>query len=486
METTPEQIEAHVSAAHEAYEAARDVPPAVRARWLTAVADRLDAHAAELVALAVEETHLTQPRLTGELTRTTFQARLLAAEVVAGEHLDATIDHADTSWGMGPRPDLRRVNVPLGVVAVFGASNFPFAFSVFGGDTVSALAAGCSVVHKVHSAHPRLGARTAELVVSALEDAGAPAGLFSSVHGRPAGPALIDHPLTRAGAFTGSEHAGRLLFDRANARPVPIPFYGELGSINPVFVTRAAWQARGDEIVRGYVASYTLGVGQFCTKPGVLVVPAPVDERLATLEAAARDVAPAAMLTPRLASSFRIARDALVQRGGVDLLIRGDASDTPAPTLMAISADRARADRSVLAEEVFGPASLLVGYDDEAELPGLAALFEGQLTATLHAEPADDVAALVRAIADRAGRVLWNGWPTGVSVTYAQQHGGPYPATTAPSTTSVGTAAIRRFTRPVAYQAFPDHQLPPPLREANPWGVRRRVDGAWHEPDRAR
>lgn len=184
MDTTPERLDAQVSAAHEAYESGRDVPPADRARWLAAVADEIDAHATELVAVAVDETHLTEQRLVGELTRTTFQARLLADEIVAGEHFDATIDHADASWGMGPRPDLRRVNVPLGVVAVFGASNFPFAFSVFGGDTVSALAAGCAVVHKVHSAHPRLGARTAELVVGALEAAGAPTGLFSAVHGR--------------------------------------------------------------------------------------------------------------------------------------------------------------------------------------------------------------------------------------------------------------------------------------------------------------
>lgn len=462
-----------IAAAHGAYLAALTVPVEERAGWLRAVAEALEAHRAELVPLAVRESHLGAARLEGELTRTVFQLRLLADEIAGGRPLDVVVDHVDAGWGMGPRPDLRRMNVPVGVVGVFGASNFPFAFSVAGGDTASALAAGCAVVHKVHEAHEELGARTGAIVVDALAAAGAPDGLFSVVFGREAAVELVEDPLTAAIGFTGSTAGGRALFDRAMRRPVPIPFYGELGSINPVFVTEHAWATRRQEIIAGFVGSFTLGVGQFCTKPGVLVVPEADRAALQEELAAVTEVQAAEMLTDSLRERYAHAVEAMAARPGVEVLAQG--SGRAVPTVLVAEAAAAAAEHALLTEEMFGPASLVLTVAGDADLVPLAERFEGQLTATVHGERGDDVASLVAVLARRAGRVLWNGWPTGVSVTWAQHHGGPYPASTAPATTSVGTAAITRFLRPVAFQDFPADLLPPVLRDgaAGP----RRVDG---------
>lgn len=480
--TTKDELESVMRRAHAAYMEARAVAPDVRASWLGAVADALDSRAEELVPLAHEESRLPDGRLRGELARTTFQLRLLAQEVIRGELLDATIDHADDTWGMGPRPDIRRVNVPLGVVGVFGASNFPFAFSVMGGDSAAGLAAGCAVVHKVHEAHPALGLRTAELVVDALRAAGAPDGLFAAITGREAGNDLVNHPLTAAIGFTGSTRVGRMLMERAQARPVPIPFYGELGSINPVFVTPAAWDARSDQIAREYVASFTLGSGQFCTKPGLLFVPSLEEEAAATLRDAVAEVAAAPMLSERLASGFVDARDEMAAREGVTTLAPGGRGEAPAPALLSASVEAVLSDPAILREEMFGPASVVVTYEDVAQLERVVDLLEGQLTASVHAEEDEDVSDLLAALERLSGRLIWNAWPTGVTVTYAQHHGGPFPATTSPGSTSVGTAAPRRFARPVAYQGVPDSHLPPALREANPWRIARRVDGVWQVP----
>lgn len=467
-------VSALIEAAHRAFAHSAHAAPAVRAAWLEAIASALESRSEELVQLAQEETHLPGPRLHGELTRTVFQLRLFAREVEIGSDLGATIDHADDAWGMGPRPDLRRLNVPLGVVGVFGASNFPFAFSVAGGDTASALATGCPVVHKVHTAHERLGRRVAEIVVEALADAGAPEGIFAAVYGREAGITLVDHPLTAAVGFTGSTSVGRALFDRAAARPTPIPFYGELGSINPVFVTEAAWSRRRREILAGYVASFTLGMGQFCTKPGILVIPQ--DDGLADdLAAMLADFEPTKMLSPGIRDSFVAAVAQNRAEPGVELLVGPETADSA--TLLAIDADDVENDPDILGREMFGPASLVVRYRDDAQLTRIADRLEGQLTATVHAEEGDDVALLIAVLEAKAGRLLWNGWPTGVTVSYAQQHGGPYPSTTMPGTTSVGTSAMSRFTRPVAYQAFPPEHLPPAVRDDNPWNVQQRVDG---------
>lgn len=448
--------------------------PTQRADWLEAVAEALDAHGQELIDLAEAQTNLPAARLTGELARTTFQLRLLAQVTRSGDPLEAAIDHADPDWGMGPRPDLRRVNSALGVVAVFGASNFPFAFSVMGGDTASALAAGCPVVHKVHEAHEELGLRTAEIAQDALIRAGAPKGLFAVVTGREAGMALVQEPMVRAVAFTGSTAIGRHLLDQVNARPEPIPFYGELGSINPVVVTQRAWATRREEILRGFVESFTLGMGQFCTKPGVVILPTLTEEDREFLRDAVTSAARFPMLTPALAAGYTTAAGQVFS--GLELV--SEAGEQAPLTGLYATTDKEVAHRpELIREEVFGPAALLVQYDDERGLGPLLHSFEGQLTATIHAETDELVGDLIGYLSEKAGRVLWGGWPTGVTVSHAQQHGGPYPASTAAGTTSVGTAAIGRFTRPVAYQSMPDHLLPPSLQEANPWGLTRRVDG---------
>jgi NADP-dependent aldehyde dehydrogenase len=484
-ETTETKIDntdvaAPIEAAHRAYLIARDVPPGERTSWLYAIADALDTAAAELIALADEETQLGETRLTGELKRTSFQLRLLADEAASGEPFELTIDHADPDWGMGPRPDIRRMNTAVGVAGVFGASNFPFAFSVIGGDSASALAAGCAVVHKAHEAHPRLAVRTAEIVISALSEAGAPDGLFALVTGFEAGQALVDHPLVQAVGFTGSTRGGRALHDRIAARPQPIPFFGEMGSTNPVFVAPQAWQQRSAEIITGFLGSVSMGVGQFCTKPGLLIIPAGA-ELLELLRRADvdRDLGP--MLSPKLKDGFREAVTGISERQGIATLAGGPDSDASKITVLSTTAENVLADPDILQAEMFGPATVIIEYTGADDLLELAEQVEGQLTAGVHADPDDDTDQLVKILTRKAGRVLWNGWPTGVTVSFAQQHGGPYPATTAAGTTSVGTAAIRRFLRPVAYQDFPADRLPDLLRDELRAGVRvrRRIDGVW-------
>ncbi|KQV07098.1 aldehyde dehydrogenase (NADP(+)) [Leifsonia sp. Root112D2] len=456
-----------------------------RAGWLRAIADRLDADADALVELAMRESHLTKPRLTGELVRTTFQLRLFAQVAQEGRFLEATIDHADPEWPMGARPDLRRVLRPLGPAAVFAASNFPFAFSVAGGDTAAAIAAGAPVVVKAHSAHPELSRAVATHVQAALAASGAPRGVFALVEGRETGRALVSDPRLTVATFTGSLNGGRALFDLAAARPEPIPFYGELGSINPVFVTPAAAASRPEQIADGFAASMTLSVGQFCTKPGVLLVPesSPLGDLVV---AAVGAIAGGPMLSDGMRDGYFASLAPLAARDDVELLAGSpDRVEQPTPTLYGTDAHTFVAHADELLEEHFGPAAVLVRYSSEDELLAVARTLRGQLTATIQGEPGDDAGELVEILADKAGRVLFNGWPTGVSVTYAQQHGGPYPATTAPHFTSVGTASIGRFLRPVAYQDTPDALLPPALQEANPWGVPRTVDGTVVPPPQA-
>ncbi|WP_291796931.1 aldehyde dehydrogenase (NADP(+)) [Brevibacterium sp.] len=469
-----------VRAAHAAFLTARTHSREERAAWLDAIADALESHRTELVEIAGRESHLPDGRLGGELTRTAFQLRLLGEEARRGEFLGATVDHADADWGMGPRPDLRRMNVPLGVVGVFGASNFPFAFSVIGGDSASALAAGCAVVHKLHEAHAELAARTAQIVADALTAAGAPAGLFGAVTGREAAEALVDHPLVKAVGFTGSEAGGRALFDRAVSRPEPIPFYGELGSLNPVVVTEAAWAERGEEILAGWMGSLTMGVGQFCTKPGLLLLPEAGAEAAARVLpglAAEADLG-AGMLTEAIRDGFVVNREAVAASDGVSVLVEGSAENPPAPGVLSVRAAELGEDSEVVRREMFGPAAVLITYADAEELERVLGLLGGQLTGTLHSADGEDTARVVQLLQDRCGRVLRGGWPTGVTVSYAQQHGGPYPAATQHAT-SVGTAAIGRWLRPVAFQDMEDAQLPPELQEANPLGIARRVDGEW-------
>lgn len=473
--TPPSEVARLVAAAGAAREWAAAEPTA-RARALTAVAEALEAERTVLVELADAETRLGAARLNSELTRTTFQLRFFADQVLAGEFLDVRIDRPDPQWPTGPRPELRRYRTALGPVLVFAASNFPFAFSVAGGDTASAWAAGCPVVVKAHPGHPKLSRRTATIIQRALAGAGAPDGVFGLIEGEQAGVDALRHPDLRAAAFTGSERGGLALARIAAERPEPIPFYGELGSVNPVVVTPDAADARDVEIAKGYVGSLTQGAGQFCTNPGLLFAPAGhgvVDEIARLL----REVPAAPMLNDRITQGYLDGARRLAGRAGVRKLVWPDDEASPGPRLLAMEAAAFAADGKAAAEECFGPLGLVVTYRRLADVTDVVAALPGQLTASLHAEPgeAGELAALAAALADRSGRVLWNEWPTGVSVTYAMQHGGPFPASTAPTTTSVGTAAIERFLRPVAYQSWPQRLLPPPLRDDNPWGVPQRM-----------
>lgn len=480
--TTAQQVITQINAAQAAYASSRQVSPQQRAHWLNAIAKGLTHHADELIELAQKETHLDVARLQGEMKRTIFQLQLLADEINYGVHFEAIIDHADPTWGMGPRPDIRRMNVALGVVGIFGASNFPFAFSVIGGDSASALAAGCAVVHKVHDAHLTLGLRTGEIVVEALNKAGAPEALFSVIHGREAAEALVDHPLIQAIGFTGSLAGGRALFDRASQRAKPIPFFGELGSINPVFVTEKSWATRKTDILTGYANAATMGMGQFCTKPGLLFVPqfdtvdvVPVIEK----EFASKKFAP--LLSPNLRTGFDAALAQVSALPNVQILIAGNGAEAPSPTVLMTTTQAIKMNPEILELEMFGPATVIVQYQSESELTGIVDLLKGQLTCTIQAEQDEQLGDFIDTVHEKCGRVLWNGWPTGVTVSYAQHHGGPYPSTTASAKTSVGTGAIGRFMRAVAYQTFPDAMLPPALQESNPWNIIRRVNGRFTE-----
>jgi NADP-dependent aldehyde dehydrogenase len=477
-ETSEAELEILLARATDAFASWSQLRAAERGGALTAIADHLDAAGDELIDLACGETHLSEARLTGELLRTTFQLRLFAEEITEGGYLDARIDHADPAWGMGPRPDIRRLLEPIGPVLVFAASNFPFAFSVAGGDTASALAAGCPVIVKAHSGHPELSIRTADIMAEAIASVGVHPGIFGLITGTQRGRDALLDARVKVSSFTGSIPGGRALFDLANSRPDPIPFYGELGSVNPTFVTRAAASRRGEAIASEFVASFTLGAGQFCTKPGILVVPA--ESNLIKQLAATTPPAAAPLLNDRIQQGFTHALHALVTHPDVEPIFMADeAYDTsPTPTLLSTSTATLLADFDNLSAERFGPAALVVTYENESEMLEIAHAIDGQLTATIAGESDDEIAPeLVRLLSAKAGRVLWNQWPTGVTVTYAQQHGGPYPATTSSTSTSVGTAAISRFVRPVAYQNFPAHLLPEALREENPLKIPRRVDG---------
>ncbi|CAN5137665.1 aldehyde dehydrogenase (NADP(+)) [soil metagenome] len=485
-ETTDAELEQIVARAARASRVLADATRADRARLLRSLADALEADSDAIVAAADEETALGTARLTGELARSSNQLRLFAEVLDDGGYLSATIDHANPAAVPVAVPDIRRMLVPIGPVAVFSASNFPLAFSVPGGDTASAIAAGNAVVVKVHSGHPSTSLVSAAALRRGAELAGFPADIVSLVFGTAAGVELVKQPAIKAASFTGSVPGGRALFDIAAARPEPIPFFGELGSINAFVITGAAIAERGDELAAGLAGSFTLGLGQFCTKPGLLLVPSDEDDFTSALTTAAAAVAPGTMLNPRIRSGWAASIDGLGSAEGVTTLLAGlDSSDGPAGVSlysMPASAVLERGADSPAFEEYFGPSSLVVTYADEDELASVLALVPGSLTGTVHATEAEGAPGTLasRAVAlltERCGRVLWNQFPTGVAVTWAQQHGGPYPATTSSASTSVGAASILRFLRAVAWQNAPAALLPVELRDDNPTGVPQRVDG---------
>ena len=483
-EATSAEIDRAVRLAHDAFPSYRRVPATARSAFLRAIAAELVALGPAFIERAHAETALPVARLEGERGRTVGQLRLFADLLDEGSWVDARIDRGDATRTPAPKPDLRRMLVPLGPVAVFGASNFPFAFSVAGGDTASAFAAGCPVVCKAHPAHPGTSALAAGAIDRAAVASGIPRCVFSMVHGwsHEVGLALVRHPLVTAVGFTGSLRGGRAIYNAAAARPEPIPVYAEMGSINPVFLLPSALQAAGNALADGLAQSMTLGTGQFCTNPGVVVgmrgealdrVVGALAERIASAEASV-------MLYPQLAEAYAGAVT-LAQAKGAALVARSATNDPhfSAPALLRVNAHRFIESRE-LREEMFGPASIVVGAGDGAELERVAEALEGQLTASIHGTAAElhEHQRLVDILQRKVGRLLFNGYPTGVEVGHAMQHGGPYPASTDSRSTSVGSAAISRFARPLCFQNFPDDSLPDALRNGNPLGIWRLLDGA--------
>ncbi|EFE70256.1 aldehyde dehydrogenase [Streptomyces viridosporus ATCC 14672] len=484
VEATAQEVDAAVRAAHDARDALAD--RTVRAAFLRTAADELEAARDRLVEAADAETALGPVRLTGELARTCYQLRAFAGIVDEGAFLDVVIDHPDDT-ATPPVPDLRRHKVPLGVVAVYSASNFPFAFSVPGGDTASALAAGCPVVVKAHPDHPALSELVARVLRRAAARHGVPEGVLGLVHGFEAGVELVKHPLVSAAGFTGSVRGGRALFDAAAARPVPIPFHGELGSLNPVLVTEAAAAERAEEIGAGLAGSMTLGVGQFCVKPGLVLVPAGAagDRLVKSLTDAVSDTEAGVLLDHRMRDNFVAGVAERTRLPEVESPVTPGAGGehTVSAGFLTVPASRLaqEGEHDLLLEECFGPVTVVARYEDEAEARAVLSRLPGNLTATVQlstreAEGEGRGAELVRELTPLAGRVLVNGWPTGVAVAPAQHHGGPYPATTSTST-SVGGTAIERWLRPVVYQNTPPALLPAELRDGNPLGLPRRFNG---------
>jgi NADP-dependent aldehyde dehydrogenase len=441
-----------------------------RAAFLDRIAEELDARGDEITEVGTAETGLPEARLIGERGRTAGQLRLFAAHIRAGDYLDRRHDKALPDRQPLPRPDLKMIQVPTGPVAVFGASNFPLAFSTAGGDTASALAAGCPVVVKGHSAHPGTGELAAQAIAAAIEACGMPRGTFSLIQGgnRAVGEALVTHPLVRAVGFTGSLAGGRALFDLCAARPDPIPFFGELGSVNPMFIMPAALAARGKAIAEGWAGSLTMGAGQFCTNPGIAVVPtgADGDAFAEAAHAMLAGVGPQTMLTDGIARAYREGRDRIAGSKGVREVLTSTCDLRNAtPYLFEVSAQDWLANEE-LGEEVFGPLGVMVRVSGTDQMMAIAEAMQGQLTATVHVDAGDyaETARLMPLLARKAGRVLANGYPTGVEVAEAMVHGGPYPASTNFGATSVGTLAIRRWLRPVCFQNMPDALLPADLR----------------------
>ncbi len=467
---TPAQVDLAVRAAEEAFAMYGQTTREVRAAFLERIADEIEARGAEITAIGTSETGLPAARLEGERGRTTGQLRLFAAHIRKGDYLDRRHDAALPDRTPLPRPDLKLVQRPIGPVAVFGASNFPLAFSTAGGDTASALAAGCPVVVKGHSAHPGTGEIVAQAILAAILATGMPAGVFSLIQGgsRAVGEALVQHPLIRAVGFTGSLGGGRALYDLCAARPDPIPFFGELGSVNPTFLLPHALRARGEALATGWAGSLTQGAGQFCTNPGlVIALDGPeVDAFEQRAAAALAATGPQTMLTDGIAAAYREGQARVSGAPGVTALHQTTSDGRVAsPNLYSVPSEAFRQSHG-LGEEVFGPLGLVVRARDEADLLSLAAGIEGQLTCTLHLDAGDHAlgARLMPILERKAGRILANGFPTGVEVADAMVHGGPYPASTNFGATSVGTLSIRRWLRPVCYQNMPDALLPADLR----------------------
>lgn len=481
------EVNEALQAAEQAFPIYSALPATKRAEFLEKIAEEILALGDELLQRTHQETGLPLERLTGERGRTMGQLRLFAEVIREGSWADARIDSALPERQPLPRPDLRRMMVPLGPVVVFGASNFPLAFSVAGGDTASALAAGCPVIVKGHPAHPGASEMVAVAINKALTACGLPAGVFSLIHGTTPEPglALTQHPATRAVGFTGSHRAGKALFDAANTRPEPIPVFAEMSSLNPLVLLPGALTDRGAQIAEGLKISVTMGVGQFCTKPGLIfaIEGEALDNIIPLLQNAFRAAAPATMLHSGICDSFHAGLKHLETIPGVHAVAvsdqKPDSGKTQAEAVLFKTDAATFLKEKTLHEELFGPQALLVTAKDSAELLTLVGSLSGQLTATVHGNTTDLAGAcsLFATLQAKAGRLVVNGFPTGVEVSPAMQHGGPYPATTDARFTSVGTGAIQRWARPVCFQNFPATALPEELQDANPRGVMRLLNG---------
>jgi alpha-ketoglutaric semialdehyde dehydrogenase len=485
-EATANEVDAAAAAARGAFSIVRELSPLWPAELLDGIASQIEGLGDELLERGEVETALPRPRLTGERARTCGQLRMFAQIVREGSWVEAVIDRGDPNRQPLPKPDLRRMLVPRGPVAVFGASNFPFAFGACGGDTASALASGNPVVVKGHPSHPGTSELFTGAVCAALEQCKLPAGLFALLQGRrhELSAWLVKHPQIQAVGFTGSQRAGRALFDLVSQRESPIPVFAEMGSVNPVVILPAAIRERTDQIAKDLAASMLMGGGQFCTKPGVMLVVADREHRFA--DALAREVqagSEVTMLNGALRDSFAERATAMASVGGVKTIVPGKPSDHArhAPALFETTAEIFLLEPK-LHDEAFGPGGVVVDCKNIQEALACVESLGGNLTGTMLVGKDEDhalAASVLRALEGTVGRVIVNGYPTGVEVGRAIVHGGPYPATTDSGTTSVGSAAIRRFVRPVAYQNTPQDFLPPALRDANPLSIMRLVDGKW-------
>lgn len=481
-EASEKEVWAAIEKAAKAFDTYRDKTGSQRADFLDAIADEILAIGDDLIARCMLETGLPEARLKGERGRTVTQLKLFSAYLRDGSWVDARVDTADPQR-TPPKPDIRSMQKALGPVGVFGASNFPLAFSVAGGDTTSALAAGCPVVFKAHPAHPGTCEMVGMAIARAAKKTNMPEGTFSMVHGKSTavGLAIVRHPAITAIGFTGSFRGGKALFDVANSRPVPIPVYAEMGSTNPVFILPEAMKERKEAIARELAASVTLGVGQFCTNPGLVFYGNNEKAFAESLASALQQISPGVMLTSNIQEAYQAGVQKLAGTKGVNTLAKGE---TPgkgcyAPAyLFQSSAETFLQDHS-LEEEVFGPSTLAVSVEDREQLLEIARKLGGHLTATIHAsgQDLDNHRDLISILEQKVGRIIVNGYPTGVEVTHAMVHGGPFPATTDSRSTSVGTDAIRRFSRPVCFQNFPQSLLPDELKDNNPLGILRMVNG---------
>ena len=450
--------------------------PKERAQLLRSIAAEIEASRASLIESACAETALPEGRIAGEITRTTVQFELFARLVETGKHLGVVIDKADPNYSPAPRPDIRKLNQPLGVVAIFAASNFPLAFSVAGGDAASAIAAGNPVIAKAHPSHPNTCATIEKAVKAALTQCGISTDAYSIVQGT--NPQISHwlalHPDIKAIGFTGSETVGRILVNLAAGREEPIPVYAEMGSLNPVFVTSQAIADRSEVLAKGLVDSALMGSGQFCTKPGLIFTPADSDF-LSTMKSHLATLTVAPLLSKSIADRYSAAIAQLTTNGAVEIASGGAASEGFAATPTLFFTDWATASKNpALLEEHFGPTTVVITCA-EKDYPAIASVLQGQLTATIQGTDGDDVTELLAILKEKAGRVIWNGFPTGVAVTSAMNHGGPWPSSST-HTTSVGVDAIYRFMRPVAYQGFSQTVLPAALQDANPWSVPQAIN----------